>query len=77
VADSSATLDLSAAEMLILFDWLARSSEAGAPIAPLDEAEQRVFWDLEAILESRLVAPLSKQYDERLQEARDEVLGRR
>ena len=76
MADSPAALDLSTAEMLVLFDWLARSSEAGTPVAPLDEAEQRVFWDLEAMLESRLLAPLSQQYDERLREARDEVLGR-
>lgn len=62
--------------MLVLHDWLAWSSAAGAPVVPLDEAEQRVLWDLEAMLESRLVAPLSEQYDALLRQARDDVLGR-
>ena len=76
MSERPAPLDLSSAEMLVLFDWLSRSSEAGAPVADLDEAEQRVLWDLESALESRLAAPLDEHYEERLQQARDQVLGR-
>jgi hypothetical protein len=42
------TLNLSAHEALVLFDWLARTSAAGKPVPFADQAEQRVLWDLDA-----------------------------
>lgn len=70
-------LALSEAEMLVLFDWLARSSDHGSPITELHEAERRVLWDLEAALEKALTAPLSEHYGTLLDAARREVLGQR
>ena len=70
-------LALTQAEMVVLFDWLARSSDRGSPITDLHEAERRVLWDLEATLEAALVAPLSDQYDVLLDAARRDVLGQR
>jgi hypothetical protein len=38
----------------VLFDWLARTSEAGKPVPFVDQAEQRILWDLACMLESVL-----------------------
>ncbi len=70
-------LALTQAEMLVLFDWLARSSDQGSPITNLHEAERRVLWDLEATLEGALTAPFSDDYATLLDAARREVLGQR
>ena len=75
MAANQISITLSEAEMLVLFDWLARSSEAGSPIVELHDAERRVLWDLEAVLETRLPAPFSDQYGSLLDSARAEVLG--
>lgn len=75
--DDVRPLVLTQAEMLVLFDWLVRSSDQGSPVAELHEAERRVLWDLEATLEAALTAPLSDRYDALLDAARREVLGQR
>ncbi len=59
-------------EALILFDWLGRFNESGDGTFR-DQAEQRVLWDIQAALESSLVAPLDPQYDRLLAAARDRV----
>ena len=71
-----ASIDLTISEALVLFDWLARSSEAGAPITKINDAERRVLWNLESILESLLVAPFSEDYAKLLADARRAVLER-
>lgn len=75
--DDVRPLVLTQAEMVVLFDWLVRSSDQGSPVAELHEAERRVLWDLEATLEAAFVAPLSDQYDALLDAARRDVLGQR
>ncbi|WP_375504182.1 hypothetical protein [uncultured Jatrophihabitans sp.] len=75
MVDDEVSVVLSTAQALVLFDWLARSSEAGAPVGALSDAEQRVFWDLEAILESTLSEPLAAGYSELHSEASRRVLG--
>lgn len=50
-------LALTQAEMVVLFDWLAHSSDRGFPITDLHEAERRVLWDLEATLEAAFRSP--------------------
>jgi hypothetical protein len=67
------TLNLSAHEALVLFDWLARTSAAGKPVPFADQAEQRVLWDLECMLESGLAQPLADDYATLLNTARDAV----
>lgn len=69
------TLSLSHAEALVLYEFLSRESERNATseYEIADPAELRVLWDLEAMLESRLVEPMRADYDEHLSRARDEV----
>ena len=64
-------LVLSEDEALILCDWLARFN--AEPHAFADQSEQRVLWNLEALLEKALPAVLSKDYAELLSEARTRV----
>lgn len=72
--DDLVVLNLSQSVALVLFDWLARSSDAGAPITDLTDAERRVLWDVEANLESLLVEPLSSDYARELANASADVL---
>ena len=66
-------LDLSSDEALVLFDWLARTSDAGEPVPFADQAEQRVLWKMEGLLESVLVEPFSAEYGSLLASARSAV----
>jgi hypothetical protein len=66
------TLTLSPSAALVLFDWLARLNHGGDG-AFADQAEQRVLWDLEAMLESALAEPFSAEYETLLRAARDAV----
>jgi hypothetical protein len=67
------TLELSADQALVLFDWLARMSDAGGPVPFVDKAEQRVFWDMECMLERVLVEPFAADYQFLLEAARSRV----
>lgn len=65
-------LRLTAAEALVLFEWLARTDLRGVGA---DDAERRVLEGVECALEDSLVEPLSPDYLEHLAEARRTVLG--
>jgi len=67
------SLTLSSDEALVLFDWLARTSAATHPAPFADPAEQLVLWDVEALLERVLVAPLELDYEVLLDDARRRV----
>ena len=71
--EQSVILTLSGDEALVLFDWLARSSDTGVPAPFVDQAEARVLWHVEAVLERSLVAPLRADYDSLLNAARRAV----
>jgi hypothetical protein len=65
-------LELTNDEALVLYDWLARFNQRdSADFA--DQAEERVLFDLEAMLEKTLVAPLQSNYAELLARARATV----
>ena len=70
---SSVTLSLSTDESLVLFDWLARTRELGAPAPFIHQAEQRVLWDVECHLESSLDEILTPTYSQRLDDSRRRV----
>jgi hypothetical protein len=58
-------------EALVLNDFLQRGFNAGDDYSQIeDQAELRVLWDITAILESWLSAPLAPDYQERLAAAR-------
>jgi hypothetical protein len=66
------TLDLNDQEALVLFEFVSRFNNAGRA-AIEDQAEQRVLWDIEAMLEGHLTAVLARDYLAQLAAARDAV----
>ena len=72
IDESGVTLELTKAEALVLFDFLWRFTE-GKRLVIEDQAEQRVLWDLLAMLEPILVEPFKRNYPELVQKARDDV----
>lgn len=74
VQETKVSIELTADEALVLFEWLARFNEK-VDAAFEDEAEQRVLFDLESKLESSLTAPLEPNYQALLATARSRVRG--
>jgi hypothetical protein len=72
LSPATITLELSNHEALVLFAFLHRfDDEAAYPFA--DQAEQRVLWDVECMLEKQLVELFSPDYHAFLAEARAQV----
>jgi hypothetical protein len=66
------TLELSPEQALVLFEWLSKfNASEGRRFE--DQAEERVLWDIEAMLESTLVEPFDAPYEELLAKARAAV----
>jgi hypothetical protein len=65
-------LELSRDEALVFFEWLTRLNKVESAEFE-DQAEQRVLWDIEAMLESSLEEPLDPAYSELLAQARARV----
>jgi hypothetical protein len=72
MAEHKITLELSGDEALVFLAWLRRFNQA-EPKSFEDQAEQRVLWDLEAMLESELTEPFDAKYGELLAAARARV----
>ena len=70
-AGADVRLPLTQDEALVLFEWLANFNKREYEFE--DQAEQRVLWDLEAMLESELVAPFSPDYRDLVAAARERV----
>ena len=66
------TIELSSSEALVLFEFLSRFSEAGK-LEVVDQAEERVLWDVCARLESTLSQPLAEDYDALIASARADI----
>ena len=75
MASSKVNLEFSAEEALVLFDWIKRFNEQGYDGFE-DQAEERVLWDLESLLERELTAPFSNDYKEILHAARARIRDR-
>ncbi len=69
--DERMMFELSRAEALVLFEWLASLDDLPAEAA----AEQRVLWRVEGELERRLAEVLAPNYDELVADARRHVVG--
>jgi hypothetical protein len=65
-------IELTGDAALVLYDWLTRFNQ-GTDTDFADQAEERVLFDLEAILEKVLVAPLQSDYPALLAQARSNV----
>ena len=70
--DERITIELSGDEALILFDWIKRFNERDSSDFE-DQAEERVLWNLEALLEKSLVAPFASEYKTLLMKARNRM----
>ena len=68
--DTQIVLQLTKAEALVPFEWLARMDQSGTLAA-----EQQVLWAVEGQLERILVEPLAADYEEALAAARRVVRG--
>ena len=67
------TISLSEDEALVLSALFA-SLPADATILDLiNSVDRQVIWNLECVLEERLVEPLRDDYDERLEHARERI----
>jgi hypothetical protein len=63
------TIDLTGDEALVLYDWLTRFTQRD-DMYVTDQAEERVLFDLEAMLEKALITPLQADYAQQLAHAR-------
>jgi hypothetical protein len=70
MSQEAVTLSLSGDEALVLYEWITRFNKRD-DVSFVDQAEQRVLWDIEARLESALSQPFSGDYDALLARARD------
>ena len=65
-------LEFTSDEALVLYEWLTRFNQRDNTDFS-DQAEERVLFDLEAMLEKVLMAPLQSDYAELLAQARSNV----
>lgn len=72
MAERNVKLELTSDEALVFLAWLHRFNQAELSVFE-DQAEQRVLWDIESMLESALAEPLHSRYDELLADARARV----
>lgn len=68
----SIAIELTNKEALVLFEFLRRLDDEGN-YSFADQAEERVLWTIEGILEKQLVEILSPEYNRLLKEAREQV----
>ncbi len=70
--DNPVQILLSPDEALVFYNWLARVNKS-EELRFEHQAEQRVLWDIECILETKLVEPFKPDYDAFVQSARDSI----
>jgi len=71
--NSDVQIALTADEALVLFEFLSRYSDS-EELNIVDQAEQRVLWNLCCIFEKKLIAPFNMEYAQALSEARARLL---
>ena len=64
-------------EAIVLFDFLGRFNENNDSQRFEDQAEQRVLWDIENILEKELSEPFLADYLQIVKNARENVRDRK
>ena len=70
--NKSVSIELTGDQAIVLFDWIKRFNE-GEDEGFQDQAEERVLWNIEAMLEKALVEPFEQGYDRLLSVARAAV----
>ena len=66
---SKVTIELTGDEALVLFDWITRFTQREDEEFE-NQAEEKVIWQIEAMLEKALVEPFKPDYDRLLAAAR-------
>jgi hypothetical protein len=72
MSSKKVTIDLTGDEALVLYDWLTRFTRRD-DMHVTDQAEERVLFDLAAMLEKALITPLQADYAQQLARARARV----
>lgn len=72
MSEAKTILELSRNEAIVFFEWLSRFNEEEGHHFE-DQAEQRVLWNIEAMLESSLAEPFDPEYGELLAKAREQL----
>jgi hypothetical protein len=72
-SETNVDITLSRAESLVLFEFLSRFSKTEKLVIE-HAAEERVLWDICAVLEEKLVEPFEEDYDSILQTARGSLV---
>ena len=69
------TLTITKDEALVLFEFLARfnENEPDRPDIFEDQAERRVLWNIECLLQEQLAEPFRLDYIDLLREARNKI----
>lgn len=68
--DDEVVVSLKRDEAIVFFEWLSRTAARGSPAPYADQAEQRVLWNIQAVLESEMTEPFSPTYAEVVESAR-------
>ena len=71
--NKNVSVSLSDDEALVLFAWLSKFNAEEHPSLFQDQAEQRVLWDLEAVLEQVISVTFDKDYINILSKARENI----
>jgi len=72
IGEMPVSIDLSASEALVLFEFLSRYSDTDR-LETVDQAEQRALWNLCCLLERELVEPFQPEYEKLLAAARESL----
>jgi len=67
------SIELTKSQAIVLFEWLSKHDEADDVKYDYD-AEQRIVWRIQAILEKTLTEPFKDNYTQILEQARNEVM---
>lgn len=65
------SINLSDEESIVLFDWITRFNEGENTFQ--DQAEERILFDLESVLEEKISETFNNDYNAVLQRAREKV----
>jgi len=73
IKSNKVNIEITKDEALVLFEFLSRLNEKEQIDLFDDQAEQKVLWIIEGILQKELVEPLKPDYKEIIQQARDRI----
>ena len=72
-SQDNVNIKLTKEEAIVFFEFLGRFNKSEDPTSFEDQAEQRVLWNMECILEKELSEPFQADYPEIIEKARESV----